>query len=251
MVTLDSLTEYLDKELKLSELPDYPGAMNGLQIANGGKVSKIGAAVDASLPVFEKAVAEGVDFLLVHHGMFWQGAQALTGSVYKKTKMAFDSGMALYSAHIPLDIHPVWGNNIQLARALGMNDTAAFFEWKGIQLGVCQEMEMRLSDLKSSVEKVLGSDVHVCAGGSEHAGKVGVITGGAGSEVEAVAACGIDTFITGEGPHWSYPMAEELGINVIYAGHYATETSGVRALAEHLNSEFGLDSCFLDHPTGL
>jgi dinuclear metal center YbgI/SA1388 family protein len=251
MVTLDSLTEYLDKELKLSELPDYPGAMNGLQIANGGEVRKIGAAVDASLPVFEKAVAEGVDLLLVHHGMFWQGAQALTGSTYKKIKLAFDAGMALYSAHIPLDVHPEWGNNKQLANALGMSNPEAFFEWKGIQLGICQEMKMSLSDLKSSVEKVLGGSIHVCAGGSEDAGKVGVITGGAGSEVEAVAACGIDTFITGEGPHWTHPMAEELGINIMYAGHYATETFGVRALAEHLNSEFGLDSCFVDHPTGL
>lgn len=248
---MDSLTEYLDKELKLSELPDYPGAMNGLQIANAGEVSKIGAAVDASLPVFEKAVAEGVDLLLVHHGMFWQGAQALTGSAYKKIKLAFDAGMALYSAHIPLDVHPVWGNNKQLANALGMNNTEAFFDWKGIQLGVCQEMKMSFTDLKSSVEKVLGGSIHVCAGGSEHAGKVGVITGGAGSEVEAVAACGIDTFITGEGPHWSYPLAEELGINIMYAGHYATETFGVRALADHLNSEFGLESCFVAHPTGL
>jgi dinuclear metal center YbgI/SA1388 family protein len=251
MATLDSITDYLDTELKLAELPDYPGAMNGLQIANGGEVKKIGAAVDASLPVFEKAVAQGVDLLLVHHGMFWQGAQALTGPVYRKTKLALDAGMALYSAHIPLDVHPVWGNNKQLANALGMNDSEAFFDWKGIELGVCQEMEMSFGDLKSSIEQVLGSSVHVCAGGRGQAGKVGIITGGAGSEVEAVAACGIDTFITGEGPHWSYPMAEELGMNIVYAGHYATETFGVRALANHLHTEFGLDSCFIDHPTGL
>lgn len=251
MAELLTLTNYLDQELNLKELPDYPGAMNGLQIENSGRVSKIGAAVDASLPVFEKAVAEGVDLLIVHHGMFWQGAQTVTGSCYKKLKMAFDAGMALYSAHIPLDVHPVWGNNHLLAKALGMNGTETFFDWKGIELGVCQKMDTSIKDLMSAVQNAVGSSVHLCAGGADEAGKVGIITGGAGSEVAAVAACGIDTFITGEGPHWSFPLAEECGINVIYAGHYATETFGVRALADHLQQRFGLDACFVDHPTGL
>lgn len=251
MANLCALTDYLDRELRLGEIPDYPGAMNGLQIENHGKVEKIGAAVDASLPVFEKAIAEDVDLLLVHHGMFWQGAQALTGPFYKKIKLALDAGMALYSAHIPLDVHPVWGNNKQLADAIGMNEAQKFFDWKGIQLGLCQEMSMSLTDLACSVEGAVSGKVHLCHGGGDAAGKVGVITGGAGSEVEAIASCGIDTFITGEGPHWSFSMAEELGINVIYGGHYATEVFGVRALSGHLKTHFGVDVCFLHHPTGL
>lgn len=251
MANLCALTDYLDRELKLGEIPDYPGAMNGLQIENHGKVEKIGAAVDASLPVFEKAIAEDVDLLLVHHGMFWQGAQALTGPFYKKIKLALDAGMALYSAHIPLDVHPVWGNNKQLADAIGMNEVQKFFDWKGIQLGLCQEMSMSLTDLACLVEGAVSGKVHLCHGGGDAAGKVGVITGGAGSEVEAIASCGIDTFITGEGPHWSFSMAEELGINVIYGGHYATEVFGVRALSGHLKTHFGVDVCFLHHPTGL
>jgi dinuclear metal center YbgI/SA1388 family protein len=251
MAELFALTDYLDRELRLKEIPDYPGAMNGLQIENQGEVTKVGAAVDASLPVFEKAVAEGVDLLLVHHGMFWQGAQPLTGAFYQKTKLAFEAGMALYSAHIPLDVHPVWGNNKQLANAIGMDDAEPFFDWKGIQLGTCQKMDLCLADLTTSIEHAVGGRVHVCAGGVDRVGKVGIITGGAGSEVAAVAASGIDTFITGEGPHWSFPMAEELGINLIYAGHYATETFGVRVLAEHLEQKFDTNACFLDHPTGL
>lgn len=251
MAELLTLTNYLDEELNLKGLPDYPGAMNGLQIENAGEVKKIGAAVDASLPVFEKAVAEGVDLLVVHHGMFWQGAQTVTGSHYRKLKMALDAGMALYSAHIPLDVHPLWGNNHLLAKALGMEDTETFFDWKGVELGVCQTIDTGIKQLVAMVENAVGASAHLCAGGGEQAGKVGIITGGAGSEVAAVAACGIDTFITGEGPHWSFAMAEECGINVIYAGHYATETFGVRALARHLGQKFGLDSCFVDHPTGL
>ncbi len=251
MAKLHALEDYLDNELRLSEIPDYPGAMNGLQIENQGEVTKIGAAVDASLPVFEKAVAEGVDLLLVHHGMFWQGAQSLTGPIYKKVKLALDAGMALYSAHIPLDVHPVWGNNQQLANAIGMTKSKPFFDWKGVKLGLCQDMTSSLDDLVISTENAVAGKIHLCRGGANRAGRVGVITGGAGSEVEAVASCGIDTFITGEGPHWSFSMAEELGINVIYGGHYATEVFGVRALSAHLQKHFDLEACFLDHPTGL
>jgi dinuclear metal center YbgI/SA1388 family protein len=251
MAKLCALTDYLDRELRLREIPDYPGAMNGLQIENQGEINKIGAAVDASLPVFEKAIGEGVDLLLVHHGMFWQGAQPLTGSFYKKIKLALDAGMAVYSAHIPLDVHPVWGNNQQLANAIGMHESEPFFDWKGIQLGLCQEMTTSLTDLVSSMENAVSGKVHLCNGGSDRAGRVGIITGGAGSEVAAIASCGIETFITGEGPHWSFSMAEELGINVIYGGHYATEVCGVMALSAHLQRHFDVGTCFLDHPTGL
>jgi len=251
MANLRELTDYLDKELRIAEIPDYPGALNGLQIENEGVVSKIAVAVDASLPVFEKAIGQGADLLLVHHGMFWHGAQPITRTLYQKLKRALEGGMALYSAHIPLDIHSQWGNNIQLATKLGMLECEPFFDWKGIKLGLSQELDLRREDLQAQLAKVVGGPVHICPGGKDRVGKVGIITGGAGSEVAAMAECGIQTFITGEGPHWSYPLAEELGINVLYAGHYATETFGVRALAAELEREFGLDSVFVDHPSGM
>jgi dinuclear metal center YbgI/SA1388 family protein len=251
MTNLKELTDFLDRELNITGIPDYPGALNGLQIENGGEVTKIVAAVDASLPVFEKAIDAGADFLLVHHGMFWQGSQRVTGAVYQKLKSALDAGMALYSAHIPLDVHPKWGNNAQLATKLGMHDAEPFFDWKGIQLGLCQNLDVERTDLQAQLAEVVEGPVHLCPGGLQQVGKVGIITGGAGSEVASMAECGIQTFITGEGPHWSYPLAEELGINVLYAGHYATETFGVRALAAEMGRRFGLDTQFIDHPTGM
>ncbi len=251
MASLHEVTEFLDRELNIAEIPDYAGALNGLQIENGGEVRKVVAAVDASLPVIEKAVEAGADLLLVHHGMFWQGAQKVTGAVYKKLKLAMDHGMALYSAHIPLDVHPLWGNNALLSGHLGMKEPVPFFDWKGIQLGLKQEMDIGRDELLDRVSKAVDSTVHVCASGPDPVGVVGVITGGAGAEVAAIAECGIDTFITGEGPHWSYPLAEELGVNLFYAGHYATETFGVRAMVAELERKFGVESGFIDHPTGL
>ena len=251
MANLQEVTDFLDRELNIAEVPDYAGALNGLQIENYGVVNKVVAAVDASLPVIEKAVDAGADLLIVHHGMFWQGAQKVTGAVYQKLKLAMDHGMALYSAHIPLDIHPVWGNNILLAGQLGMKEAVPFFDWKGIQLGLKQEIAIERGELLDRVALAVGGAVHVCAGGPEQVGVVGVITGGAGAQVAAIAECGIDTFITGEGPHWSYPLAEELGVNLLYAGHYATETFGVKALAAELAQRFGVEAGFVDHPTGL
>lgn len=251
MASLQEIVSHLDEELHIGTIPDYPGALNGLQLDGANEVGKIGAAVDASLPVIEQAVAAGVDLLLVHHGMFWTEAKPVTGAVYRKLKTAMDAGLALYSAHIPLDVHPEWGNNVLVANALGLTGVETFFDWKGIHLGVRGSFAGTREALCARLESSVGGEVHLCPGGGEDAGTVGVITGGAGSEVAAVAACGIDTFVTGEGPHWSYPLAEELELNVLYGGHYATETFGVRALAEHLARRYSLAWEFLDHPTGL
>jgi dinuclear metal center YbgI/SA1388 family protein len=253
MAKLDIISNYIGEILNLEGIPDYPGAVNGLQLENAsGEVTHIASAVDATLPVVEKAVAAGADMLLVHHGMFWQGAQKITGSVFRRIKLAMDNGLAIYSAHIPLDVHPVYGNNALLAAKLGFNETETFFPWKGIQLGIRAEVEIPRDSLVARLTQALdNSPVHLCPGGPETVRRVGIITGGAGSEVAAMAASGVDTFITGEGPHWSYTAAEELGINILYGGHYATETFGVRGLGLHLAEKFGVKNTFIDHPTGL
>jgi len=248
---LADLTSFLDRELRIAEIPDYPGAHNGLQLEAPGPVRRVAAAVDASLPVVRQAAADGADLLLVHHGMFWQGVQPVTGAFFQKLNIAMEAGMAIYSAHIPLDVHEIWGNNAQLAAALGMDGCEPFFEWKGIRLGLAANLDEERDAFVRQVAAAVGGPVHLCPGGAERVGRVGVITGGAGSEVAAAAAGGIDTFVTGEGPHWSFPLAEELGVNVLYAGHYATETFGVRALAADLAARFGLEWSFVDHPTGL
>lgn len=253
MATLDAIRRYLDELLRIDALPDYPGALNGLQLEGARSVKTVGAAVDASLPVIEEAVASGVDLLLVHHGMFWSGAQRLEGAAFRKLKLAIDAGMAIYSAHLPLDVHGTLGNNILLGQAVGLKPKMAdpFLDWKGLQIGLAWNTSGTLRGLVDRVEKAVGGPVHVCAAGPERVRRLGIITGGAGGEVAAVAAAGIDTFLTGEGPHWSYTAAEELGINVIYAGHYATETFGVRALAERVAGRFRATAVFIDHPTGL
>jgi len=166
-------------------------------------------------------------------------------------RVALTAEMAVYSVHLPLDVHPRFGNNVLLATALGLRGLAPFLAWKGIHLGLAGTAEAPREEFAQRVAAAVGGPVHVCPGGPGVVRKVGVVTGGAGSEVEAAAAAGIDTFVTGEGPHWSYPLAEELGLNVIYAGHYATETFGVRALVAELAARFSLESGFIDHPTGL
>lgn len=251
MARLQEIVAFLDAELRIAEIPDYPGAVNGLQLANGGTVTKVAAAVDASLPVVEAAVAAGADLLVVHHGMFWQGAQPLTGAFYRKIKAAMDGGLAIYSAHLPLDVHPELGNNILLAGNLGLEVRGGFLGWKGIQVGLLCQVNGTREWLKSRLEGVVGGPVHLCPGGPDNLVVAGLCTGGAGSQVAEAAAAGVDTFITGEGPHWSYPLAEELGINIFYAGHYATEVFGVKALADRLDRDFGLAQTFIDRPTGL
>lgn len=253
MADLSEIVAHMQAFLRVDETPDYPPAHNGLQVANDGYVRKVGAAVDACLPVIEQAVTEEIDLLVVHHGLFWSGVQPITGAYYQKLKRALEHNLAIYAVHIPLDVHETLGNNVGLARALGWEITEPFFPWKGILLGqrttVANETRTQLLD---RLEGLLGKRPHCAPGGSEEIREIGIITGGAGSEVAAIAAQGIDTFITGEGPHHTYGLAEEWGVNLIYAGHYATETFGVRALAAHLSAQFqGVEHTFIDHPSGL
>ena len=250
MARLNEIVEYLDQELSTAEIPDYSGAHNGLQLENGGEVHSVAVAVDASLRVIEEAVTQGADLLIVHHGLFWQGVRMLTGGQYRKLKAAFDGGLAIYSSHIPLDVHPHLGNNAILAERIGLDVSDRFLEWKGLQLGVSGRWNGGWEDLLAKIEAEVGPIVTSLQVNSE-VGKLGVITGGAGSEVEAVRQAGIDTFLTGEGPHWSIPLAEELGLSVLQAGHYATETFGVRAIGQRLSEQFKIKNNFIDAPTGL
>ena len=162
-----------------------------------------------------------------------------------------EADLAIYSSHLPLDVHPDWGNNIQLASAIGLIDPEPFFEQKGLFLGLRGTWDSSREKLAEALRASIGGNVHLCPAGPEFPVKVGLITGGAGGEIAKVADEGVDTFITGEGPHWSYTLAEELGVNLLYGGHYATETFGVQALAQVLASEFKVPWSFVDHPTGL
>lgn len=251
LASLRELCAYLDDLLRVGAFADYPNALNGLQLENGGTVCRLGAAVDASGHTVGEAAKRGVDLLLVHHGLFWSGLQPMIGGQYRQWKRAFDAGLAVYSAHLPLDAHLELGNNALLCQALDLGATTPFFDFKGTKIGLRASVSLDRVELGSRLEAAVGGRVLLCPGGPVQVREVGVITGGAGAEARAVAGQGIDTFITGEGPHWTYALAEELGLNLFYGGHYATETFGVKALAAHLGARFGLPWEFIEHPTGL
>jgi dinuclear metal center YbgI/SA1388 family protein len=245
------ITAYLNESLDIPAFPDYPNAFNGLQLENSGRVTRVGAAVDSGLKVIEMAIAQGVDLLLVHHGLFWGGCVPISGPTYTKLAKAIGANLAVYSAHLPLDAHPEIGNNVLLAAELGLGPVEAFFEFRGRSVGCFAQLDIGYADLLEKIEHRFGRAVWHCDAGPERVRKVGIVTGGAGSELAEAKAQGIDTFITGEGPHHTFTLAEELGMNLVYAGHYATETAGVKALADRVANRFGLSWVFLDHPSGL
>lgn len=247
MVKLDTMVVDADRYLRVSEIEDYPGAHNGLQVENSGAVQRVLAAVDAGLPTVKKAAGYGAGSLLVvHHGLFWSGVQRVTGVFREKLEVMRAADMALYAVHLPLDAHATIGNNVLLAKALGLRALKPF-----LGFGQAGTFAGTLDSLAGRMEKATGRRPWVCAAGPIKPRRVGIVTGGAGNMVDKAAAAGVDTFITGEGPQWSWVWAEELGINVIYGGHYATETLGVEALAAHLGKKFGVPWKFVDHPVPL
>ena len=244
------IAAYLDAFLDVAAVPDYPGAVNGLQLENRGSVSRLGAAVDGSERAIRLAVARGCDLLLVHHGLFWGGNQPVTGRRYRKLAAALAADLAIYSAHLPLDVHEQVGNNAVLSRSLGIELAGEFGEYRGRAVGRWGVLELKREVLMARLDEVLGGRVRLVPGGPEVVHRVGVVTGGGGGLIDAAIAAGLDTLVTGEGAHHTYFDAEEGGINVLFGGHYATETFGVRALAEHVAARFALEWEFLELPTG-
>jgi dinuclear metal center YbgI/SA1388 family protein len=251
MPSISEIIEYTNDYLRVAEIEDWPNALNGLQIENSGKVTKIGAAVDVSTRVLTAAAKKNVDLLIVHHGLFWPGLQSVTGSLRRQLKLAFQNDIALYSAHLPLDLHAKVGNNSQLASALGLKSTKRFLKEKGRSVGLKAKVSVSRAALIRKLKMILSSPVKTFNFGPTEPKRVGIITGAAASEIYRVAEEKIDTFITGEAPHWAAVAAEELGMNLLLGGHYATETFGVKALAAHLSQRFNLPWEFLNFPTGL
>jgi dinuclear metal center YbgI/SA1388 family protein len=243
---LESVVQFLDGLLDIGTFPDYPGAQNGLQVAGADRVSRVGAAVDASLASIEGAVAKNVDLLVVHHGLYWDGLRPLTGRSYQRVAPLIRAGMALYSAHLPLDAHPELGNAAGLIRAMGLEPAGPFGRFEGAHVGLQTRVSETREELRRRVEAAVGAPGRLVPGGPERSERVGVVTGGGGPTVREAADLGLDTLITGEGPYHCDVDARELGVNVLYAGHYETETFGVKAVASRLEREFGIEVVFLD-----
>lgn len=249
--SLPVLVRYCDRLLRTGQIGDYDGAVNGLQVENSGTVTRIAAAVDASLATVKLAVTAKADLLLVHHGLFWSESHPWTGKKYELLRLLIENNLAVYSSHLPLDAHPKLGNNAQLAIALGLKKLKPFFASHGQPIGFQSHQTIPRPELTRRLERALGSRITLIPGGPEICRRIGVVTGGAGGDLKIAAQEGVDTFITGEGPHWTFALAEETGLNVFYGGHYATETFGVKALAAELSKKFRVPWQFLDHPTGL
>lgn len=249
--SLSRIVQYCERTLRTSEFKDWDGAVNGLQVENGGAVTCIAATVDASLATVRLAVEAKADLLIVHHGLFWSPTHPWTGKRRELLRLLIENDLAVYSSHLPLDAHPRLGNNAQLCAALNLKKPSPFFSLKGQTIGLQSRANVSRNELVKRLQKAVGHAPIVLPGGPETCRKIGVVTGGAGADLKVAAAEGVDTFITGEGPHWTYALAEDLGINVLYGGHYATETFGVKALAADLSRKFKVPWIFLDHPTGL
>lgn len=250
------IVAYLDHLLDIPATPDSPTALNGLQVANRGPVSKVAAAVDGSQRTIDGAIAAGANLLIVHHGLFWKGAQPVVDAQYRRLRTLFEHDVAVYSAHLPLDLHPTLGNNVLLARELGLTPSGTFAQFESIAIGVRGTADVLTADLVAAAARFAhehGGDAHGSAFPATRRTRSWAMCSGAGASMDTLneaVALGVDTLIVGEGPHWTAVDAPERGLVIIYAGHYATETLGVRALAGDVAARFGVPWVWIPAPTG-
>ncbi len=247
----DELVAFLDEYLNVQAYPDK--SSNGLQVEGKAEVERVAFAVDATLRTIERAAGGRADMLIVHHGIIWGGLSHVTGIHYRRLKALFDAGMNLYAAHIPLDAHPEVGNNAQLLKLLGLEPREAFGEYKGATIGFLGEFEepQPIEKVVQVLAERLDTTVRTYEFGEREIGVVGAITGAGAFALEEGKRKGVDLFVTGEFGHADYLTALDLGISVAVAGHYKTETLGVKALMEVIKEKFGIDVFFIDEPTGL
>ncbi len=237
MAKLSNLVAYCDKRTRRAEFKDAPGSFNGLQVANDGRVTRIGAAVDAGLAPFEQAAAAGVDFLIVHHGLFWTPPRPITGPTHRKLATLLRANCALYSSHLPLDAHPRIGNNALLARQLGLRPTRTFLVHEGEAIGLIARAAQPRAALRRRLEEFYARVVAIEFGSARPRG-IAFCSGSGNSAVPALAAAGVDTLVTGELREEWFNYAQEHRLNLYACGHYATETLGVKALAAELAKKF-------------
>lgn len=255
MVELESLVRYTDQLLGIPDHPDYRTALNGLQVSGpaGRPVRRIAAAVDASEAVIRDAAAREADLLVVHHGLFWDGLRPVTGRRYRKMSHLVSAGLAVYSAHLPLDAHPEFGNCALLARGISLSLDGGFGSYEGHPVGWHGRFDPPLTagELARRVGEAVAGPARVLGSGPARIRTAAVVTGGGAGFLADAAAAGIDALVTGEGAHHTFVDAHELGVHLVLAGHYATETFGVKALSAHLAERYDLTWEFLDHPSGL
>ncbi len=245
MVQLEEIVSFCDKRAQTHEVVDFREALNGLQFANNGTVSKIGAAVDSGLIPFRLAIEAGIEFLIVHHGMFWNGPCRIVGSEYEKYRSLIEGNLAVYSCHLPLDAHIEIGNAAGLARLIGATQRGTFLPYEGTDLGLVCDWTHDRETLRDSLNKSFGDRIGSIEYGSPNPKKICIVTGSGNSVVDQVKAKGADTLITGELKQHFFTIAQEEKLNLYVCGHYATETFGVDSLAKEAAAKFGLPYQFI------
>jgi dinuclear metal center YbgI/SA1388 family protein len=240
--------------LDLDGFSGTDAALNGLQVANQkDRVEKVAFAVDACLESIRRASEWEADLLFVHHGLFWGKPLAVTGGHYQRLRALIQADLALYAAHLPLDMHPELGNNAGLARRIGLQQLQPFGEHRGTKIGYKGTLPEPMS-LEQIVRACCGTnerEITALPFGPEAISTVGIVSGGAAGDALQAIEEELELFITGDASHEIYHNCLEGRINVIFAGHYLSETSGVMQLAEKLEKETDLQTRFFDIPTGL
>lgn len=253
-VDLGRLVAHLNQTLAVRDFDE--GAINGLQVSGKKKVRKIAFAVDGVLETFEKAVADGADMVLVHHGIYWGFQYALRGPDYQRIKTLMDAECSLYAAHLPMDAHADLGHNVNLLRALDVEPDSLepFGSYKGNTIGFTARIaQTRREDLTAQLTAILGGPVKLLDFGPDKVRTVACITG-AGANfgwVREAKIAGVHYFITGEADHPIFHFAKENGMTIALGGHYRTEVFGLHALRRHLEATFGIETFFIDCPTGM
>ena len=250
--TAANIAGMLNRTLRVSKIRD--SSVNGLQVRQraGGEIARVGFAVDACLSTFEEARDRGVGLLIVHHGIKWR-PQKDRELADRRIAFLKKHNMALYAVHLPLDLHEEYGNNIQLCKMLGVRNPRRFGRYHGIRIGYAGTFgaPRRLSELATRLRRGLGSECRVYAFGKDRVRSIGIVSGGGGSMLKDAREEKLDSFLVGEIDLAVYNAAREFGMNLIVAGHYATETVGVRALMRPVAEAFGVETLFIDDPKDL
>jgi len=245
--TIRNISGLLNKTLRVRSIKD--ASVNGLQVKSRAtdSVRRVGFAVDACISTFEKAAKLGVELLVVHHGIKWRPQK---DKDLEKTRAAYlrKSGIALYAVHLPLDLHEEYGNNIQLSRLLDLREPWKFGRYHGIKIGYAGKLQKaaNLDDLAVVISKSLNMRCRSFRFGKKRIRSIGIISGGGGSILKDSVKEQLDCFLVGEIDLAVYNAAREYGMNLLVAGHYATETVGVRALMPLVKDAFGVDTVFVD-----
>lgn len=251
---LKELDQYFRGHLAINEFERLDPSMNGIQVGRSDTpITRVAFAVDACLETFERAHDQGAQALVVHHGLFWGKERAVTGHHYRRLHYLMHHDMALYAIHLPLDQHPDLGNNIRMVRRLDLDKVEPFGSFRGEDIGYAGRLPeaMAVEEISSRLFGTADNVIQTLPFGAERVEQIGIVSGGAPGSVHEAIHKGLELFITGDASHTIYHAALEEGINVIFGGHYNTETWGVSALAERLQEDTGLETVFVDVPTGL